>query len=194
MVELEPNYTSQDYIRFIVEGNTMGLNLIYKKYAPKITFFVLKYGGTSENAKDIFQDALLIIYGKAQEPNFKLKSSFYTFLYGICLNLWRNHSKKSEQKNISIDQYDEYEVRGIDDIVGRILKQEENNLFWLAFKKLAPEEQKLLLFYFDDNSSEEIREKMNYKSVSYTRKRICETKKKLIVFIKDDDRFNELSK
>jgi len=82
------------------------------------------------------------------------------------------------------------EIRGMHDIEKAIQRQEERDLFWTVFAKLSPKEQKLLLLSFEGYSSEEIRQEMNDKSVSYTRKLICEARKKLIKLIKGDDRYD----
>jgi DNA-directed RNA polymerase specialized sigma24 family protein len=78
----------QYYIQGLISGNSDVLNLIYQNFEPRIKEYVTRKGGRSEDAQDIFQEALIIILQKAKKIEFELRSSFYSFLFGICRNLW----------------------------------------------------------------------------------------------------------
>ena len=80
----------QDYFKALIEGEEKGLRKLYEAFLPRIGHFITTHGGTKEDARDIFQDALMIIYQKANEGKLELTSNFYTLLYGICRKLWRN--------------------------------------------------------------------------------------------------------
>ncbi len=62
----------------------------------------MKKGGSKEDAKDIFQEALIIFYRKAQDAKFNLTSSIGTYLYSVCRFLWKDELKK-RNKNQTVD-------------------------------------------------------------------------------------------
>ena len=80
----------------ISKGEEDALDYLYKKYYRMMTNLVLKNNGTEQEAKDIFQDALIVFWQKAASGNLVLTSKISTFLYSICLNLWR---KELERKS-----------------------------------------------------------------------------------------------
>ena len=61
-----------DFISAIVAGDRTGLSQMYKLLFPAIRKLVQDFGGTEADAKDVFQDATIVIYEKAQKPDFQL--------------------------------------------------------------------------------------------------------------------------
>ena len=50
---------------------------------------VTSNSGTEYEAKDIYQEALIVLWQKAVSNNLVLTSKLSTYLYSICQNLWR---------------------------------------------------------------------------------------------------------
>jgi DNA-directed RNA polymerase specialized sigma24 family protein len=61
---------------------------LYKKAFPAVARYVSKMGGSFEQAKDIFQDALLIYYEKELSNGVAIQSSQKAYLLGIAKHLW----------------------------------------------------------------------------------------------------------
>jgi RNA polymerase sigma factor (sigma-70 family) len=55
---------------------------------PDAIAMVRTHGGNKSEARDLFQDALVILHEKAQDPRFQFTGSLAAYLYGICRNLW----------------------------------------------------------------------------------------------------------
>ena len=55
---------------------------------PDVMTMVRTHGGSRTEARDLFQDALVIIHEKAQDPAWMFTGSLAAYLYGICRNLW----------------------------------------------------------------------------------------------------------
>jgi RNA polymerase sigma factor (sigma-70 family) len=60
---------------------------IYRQL-PDVMTLVRTHGGSRTEARDLFQDALVIIHEKAQDPGWMFSGSLAAYLYGICRNLW----------------------------------------------------------------------------------------------------------
>ncbi len=71
---------------------------LYKNAFPKVAAYIHKNGGSLEESKDIFQDALVIYYERSRE-GINLRSDEQTYLFGICKNLWykKYHENKLQQ-------------------------------------------------------------------------------------------------
>ena len=178
------------YLQALQKGSKNDLRKIYQEFLPRIKKMVVARGGGGEDAKDVFQDALIIIYEKAKAGEIKGNSSFYTLLYGVSLNVWRNRLRKSSKKEVTISEEETQSV--MPDIEQRIQEEEEGKLFYTAFKKLGEDCQKVLRYFFDDKKMQEIMDLMEYSSLSYTKKRKFQCKEQLVKYIKADERFLEL--
>ena len=70
---------------------------LYEDAFPDVAFFIKKMGGTLEDAKDIFQDALILYYEKAQAGKLILEYKEAAYLLGICKHLWYQKYRKEER-------------------------------------------------------------------------------------------------
>lgn len=75
---------------------------LYQKAFPLVAKYVANMGGSFEEAKDVFQDALIIYYEKLATSGVVLQHSERSYLLGIAKHLW---AKKNRQHNryISLD-------------------------------------------------------------------------------------------
>ena len=62
-----------------------------------IRLLIYQMGGNWEDAKDIFQDGLLELIRKSEDPGFQLTSSIKTLLYAVCKNLWKYKSRMNHR-------------------------------------------------------------------------------------------------
>ena len=80
---------------------------LYKNAFPVVARYVSKMGGTFDEAKDIFQDALVIYYEKSVESSLELKTNERTYLLGIAKHLWlkqhRDNSKLTPIDGLDIE-------------------------------------------------------------------------------------------
>jgi DNA-directed RNA polymerase specialized sigma24 family protein len=61
---------------------------LYKSTFPTVAKYVSKMGGSFDDAKDVFQDALVIYYEKAVNDELSLHSGEKAYLLGIAKHLW----------------------------------------------------------------------------------------------------------
>jgi len=81
------------------------LTALYKSVFPAVARYVSKMGGTFDEAKDIFQDALVAWYEKAVSGDFVLRSDEKAYLFGISKNLWLKRHKQNTQY-VPLDGFD----------------------------------------------------------------------------------------
>ena len=61
---------------------------LYKLHFPKIKAFVLKNSGNADDARDVFQETMIVLIDKINKPDFVLSSSLGTFLFAVSKNIW----------------------------------------------------------------------------------------------------------
>lgn len=72
---------------------------LYHLY-PRIEKLILSKGGNKEDALDVFQEALIILNRNLEKSDFKLTSSFYTYLYSVSRFVWKDMQKKFSKQEL----------------------------------------------------------------------------------------------
>ena len=70
---------------------------LYQKVFPAVARYVSKCGGSFDEAKDVFQDALLNYYEKSRSANADIQSSEGAYIYGTARYLWIRRYKEGQQ-------------------------------------------------------------------------------------------------
>jgi RNA polymerase sigma factor (sigma-70 family) len=97
-------FDDENIIKGIKDKDNSVLEFVYKKFFPLIKWKLIhKDSFTDEDAKDIFQDAMIIIYKNVIQKDFHLKFSFKTFLFTICRNII---IKRLESESSKIEKMD----------------------------------------------------------------------------------------
>jgi len=104
MTKLQITTENSTFLTGIATGNPLVIRQIYTQYFDSIAKYILHNKGTIDDAKDIFQDAMMVIYEKAQQADFELQYSLHTFLYTICRNLWLKKLRNKSSKEVSLPE------------------------------------------------------------------------------------------
>lgn len=162
-----------------------------EQYLPMIRLMVTNMGGTSEDAKDIFQDGLVIMLEKIDSDQFYLTCKFKTFLYSVCENLWKSVLEKRKAAN-------NYFTRKLDTLSDNDFTEEYDNqlyenLFNEVYQSLDPVCKEILKLYWQDYSPLEIAEKLGY-TYGYVRKKKCECQAELMKRITNHPKFMQIKR
>jgi len=152
-------------------GDRESISYLYESMYPMVETFVLKNGGEKDDAKNLFQDAIMVLYRKVvEDADFELKSRLSTFVYAIARNYWLHKLRRSEKYHLKISTIEPDEVvdMGSDFLLKKENEDKEKANYDLIKKAIdkLPEECKniLQLMYFEEKSLKEISEKMGYTS------------------------------
>jgi RNA polymerase sigma factor (sigma-70 family) len=129
---------------------------LYKSAFPAVAKYVSRRGGSFDEAKDIFQDALVIYYEKAVLKSSALKNDT-GYLVGIAKNLWLRRYQQSLQ-NVSLTETE---------VAFNEPEQSPANHRLMRFLSTAGQKCMDLLkrFYYDELPLNEIAEEFGYSTV-----------------------------
>jgi RNA polymerase sigma factor (sigma-70 family) len=143
-------------------GDQAVLDRVYRQYYPVVESLVLRNNGTEMEARDVFQDAVILLYQKLQTRDFRLTCSIKTFLYAISKRLWlkRWHEHKSRVYDTEVAA----DADQLYDIVQGLNEEEENfEKMEKALEKLGEPCASILKdFYLQGMSMIEITQKYGY--------------------------------
>ena len=155
----------------IGKGEESALDYLYKKYYRMMTKIVISNSGSEEEAKDIYQDALIVFWQKVMSGNLVLTSKISTYLYSICLNLWRKElDRKSRitREEKDTPQYMDYE------------REERKKIINQCISELGETCRKILTyFYFDGMSMSDIAERLDFANTDTAKTKKYKCKKRL---------------
>jgi RNA polymerase sigma factor (sigma-70 family) len=175
----------QQWLERLQSGDQEVLVLLYKNNHTMIRSYVLKNQGRNEDAEDLLQDALIVLWQKAQQGNFVLSSKLSTYIMAVCKNLWLKRLGKQQR------------LEGEDKILPHLHVTADNFSEISDFKHLqkAMDEigetckKLLMMFYFDGNDMEQIARKMQFANADTAKAKKYQCFKKLETLIKS--RFNK---
>jgi DNA-directed RNA polymerase specialized sigma24 family protein len=105
-VSLLPAPLAAASLRDELLGNrTSTLTRLYQRTFPMVRRHVLERGGTTQDAKDVFQDALVVFYEKMVSGRLVLTCSLSTYLVGVCRHLWQQ--ELSRRSRLPLSELDE---------------------------------------------------------------------------------------
>jgi len=152
-------------IERIKSGDKTTLDEIYKQYrAEFISWVVKQYSCSTDEAKDVYQSAVLILYeniinGKLTE----LTSSVKTYLYSVGKNKMREARKITSRYKFEITEG--LFAHNISSDTTEDELTEQFNTIAASLKTLGdPCSTVLQLFYYEKQSMEQIADKQGYKN------------------------------
>jgi RNA polymerase sigma factor (sigma-70 family) len=188
------SYSNEEILRGILKNNSLILRFIYKTYFHKVHAFVTSNSGNNEEANDIFQESVIVMYRKLKEGSLVLNDcTFETYIISVSRFLWirQLHKKKGDIiKFEDVNCYDEELVD--DDLTDLIRKNEKYKLFQDHFQTMSKDCQTILQLFFEKVPIKTITEIMGYSSESYTKKRKHQCKEYLVRSIKQDTNFKKI--
>jgi len=177
----------------IIEGmrrNDSGvLKYIYVTGYGSVQHMVLNNSGTQDDAKDIFQEALIIAFKNIRKnDNFTLKCTFKTYIYSIARLLWLKHLRTA-RKILNKEDFEYVEFEEPKPFTDEDLAY---TLYQKAFLTLPEDCRKILKLSNEGKSQKEIAEILGYKSDNYISKRKHFCKEYLIRTIKENPDFHSV--
>jgi RNA polymerase sigma factor (sigma-70 family) len=186
-------HPDQRYIDALTGNNTVVLSELYQRYAPKIQAMVLKNNGTSADAADIFQEALVAVYQRAKKGNFILTCPLEAYLYMICKNRWINELNRKTGRTVTFIDTEGYNYS--EDAFNEAEKmknqQERRNLLLQKLKELGEGCRQLLELSWSGLPMDQVAKQLN-NSYGYIRKKKSECMAKLISLVKSSPGFVKL--
>jgi len=160
------------------------INFTYKEFFPLIKFLVTGNGGEVEDAEDIFQDGIVTLYNKINTNQLVLNSSFKTYIYSVCRNLWLQKLNKRKAVYEKLTDVEEYIDLPKDMLQEKTVHETEiHRIIQKHFLSLPADCQKLLQLFIKNIPVREIAGIMGFKTENYTktRKYLCKEELKKII-------------
>jgi RNA polymerase sigma factor (sigma-70 family) len=87
----------QEILERLQKGDQEVLIELYHANYNMVRNYVVKNNGVVEDAEDLLQDALVVLWQNVRKPGFELTSKISTYMMAVCKNLWLKQLGKNSR-------------------------------------------------------------------------------------------------
>jgi RNA polymerase sigma factor (sigma-70 family) len=146
----------------LAANETDAIETIYRENYLIIQSFIVKNNGYPEDAKDIFQEAMIVLFEKAKLDSFVLSCQIKTYLYSVCKRLWLKRLQQQSKYYPAFELLKET-VQVEDEIEAHEKLNTDFNLMENALNKIGePCKSILEAYYIQKKSMPEIADAFGY--------------------------------
>ncbi len=173
-------HTDHRYIEALRRNDERAIREIYKQHSAQTIRWVVARGGSSADAQDIFQEALVAIFQKAQNLDFVLSCPFGALLHVICSRKWVDRIRqKGRDSGVRKAEEIRYETEADGDTLVEaeevMAEQDRHTRLRVAFLQISELCQQLLTLLSNGTKPVEAAAILQMNSVDtlYRRKNAC---------------------
>ncbi|MCB0446014.1 MAG: sigma-70 family RNA polymerase sigma factor [Gelidibacter sp.] len=170
MQKAELNLTSTAYNSQLIEGlkcnDEQSLQSLYQSNYAKVEALILKNNGTRDHAKDIYQEAFIVVWKNVKDKKFipQNETALHGYLYTISKNKWMDYLRsKHYKKTVVTSKLNHFELSDVDHEKkdDDIIKENRLEGIMAAFKTMgSPCKELLTTFYFEKKSLRDIADEL----------------------------------
>ncbi len=174
------------------DTNSKTFEFFYLSCFPKVKALVLRGNGNEEEARDIFQDAVLTFYRKVKLDKYEHYTEIDAYIYTICRNEWykraKNKKRTSEITEVTHASYTDYSSPET------MFFTTEKQAWVMDLLSQVGERCKELMIkkVYHNLSLTEICEKMGFSTTQAAKTKVYKCKQRLIKLLKDNQHIKEI--
>lgn len=184
----------KDIVALINQGkDSLAISKIYDSSFSKIKNHVKRNSGNLQDAEDLFQDGITILYRYIKNGKYDSSYDIDAFLFIICKNLWVNKVKKDQKIN-----YTEEAPKGNTqdwEFKDALISQEREKSIKDIFSILGDRCKELLtLVIYFDYTMKEVADKMAFSNEDSAKTQHYKCKQKLVELVGGNMAFKNVLK
>ena len=94
--KVKPENNEKTLLLGLAASDRKAVETIYRENYNMIQALIINNNGSSDDAKDIFQEAMIVLFEKVRSGGFELNCQIKTFVYSVSRRLWL---KRLQQQN-----------------------------------------------------------------------------------------------
>lgn len=172
-------HTDARILDLIRNGDEDGLVRLYHQNRKMVVSYVSRNSGTRDDAEDMLQEALVILWERVRSGKYEYTAKLSTFVYAAVKNLWSRRLaryRRETPKELDGDEYGDGEPSPLENVINN----ERLELVRNSMKKIGEQCRKLLLlFYWEELSMEQIALEMGFANADTVKSKKYQCKKQL---------------
>ena len=82
------NPSEIELLEGLARNDRQAVEALYKAHYGMIQNMIINNNGSVDDARDIFQEAMIVLYEKSKNDAFELNCLLKTYIYSVCRRLW----------------------------------------------------------------------------------------------------------
>jgi RNA polymerase sigma factor (sigma-70 family) len=104
---VKAEFNEQALLNGLAKNDAKAIEVIYKSNFNMVQTFILNNNGTYDDARDVFQEAMIVLYENAKTASFVLTCQIKTYIYSICRRLWLKRLQHLNRYTSFVDSLEE---------------------------------------------------------------------------------------
>ena len=93
-----PIQAEQDLLAELAKGDHKVTELVYRQHYRSVEAWIQRGGGDESDAADVFQEAMVILFEKSQQHEFRLTCKIGTYLFAVSKHLWYKKLQRDQRQ------------------------------------------------------------------------------------------------
>jgi RNA polymerase sigma factor (sigma-70 family) len=97
----------QQLLEGLAMNNRKAIETIYKQNYNMVLSLIINNNGHPDDARDIFKEAMIVLYEKVISGGFALNCQLKTYLYSVCRRLWLKRLAQLQRYSPEVEKLEE---------------------------------------------------------------------------------------
>ena len=107
MDKVKAEHYERDLLEGLARNEHRSTEAIYKENYGIVQTFIIQNNGNYDDARDVFQEAMVVLYENSKKPGFSLTCQIKTYLYSICRRIWFKRLQQSNRYSTPVESIEE---------------------------------------------------------------------------------------
>jgi RNA polymerase sigma factor (sigma-70 family) len=177
--------TDKEILTKIACGNDKDVLIyLYKVVYPSVRTIILRNSGKEDDAKDMFQEAVMVFYKYVKQEKFNSSFQISAFICSVSKKMWISCLRK-QNKMVLVEEFDDDRIEE-KTVLNNLISKEKELLIGDVFSKLGDTCKELLGYsIYQKFSMKEICEKMGFANENTAKTKNYKCKQRLIDLLKN---------
>lgn len=159
-------------------GDEEALVMLYRDTRTMVVSYIVRNSGTADDAEDMLQEALVVLWERVRGGNFEYSAKLSTFVVATVKNLWSRRLARRRRETFLREENDppSDDPLALDELIA----SEEHDLLRQAMEQIGELCRRLLLlFYWEERPMEEIASTLGLANADTAKSKKYQCKKNL---------------
>jgi RNA polymerase sigma factor (sigma-70 family) len=159
---LKAEHNEKALLQGLANNDKRAIETIYKANYNMVQALVINNSGTADDAKDVFQEAMIVLYQKVKTGTFELNCLIKTYVYSVSRRLWLKRLMHQNRFSLTGDN-EELQAIPDEDLEEHDQRNTEYTMMEKAVNTLGEPCRSLLeAFYMQKKTMQEIATNFGY--------------------------------
>ena len=103
---MKAEHNEKALLQGLARNDRKAVETIYRENYNMVQVLIINNNGSSDDAKDVFQEAMIVLYEKVRSGSFELNCQIKTYVYSVCRRLWLKRLQQLNRFSPAVENLD----------------------------------------------------------------------------------------